>query len=246
MTRRVFACFSHAVAILLGAMISAWCRAESAPEPAPAPFKLTAGYYRLPNRVAGLDVNLRHTSDVGNVWLGYFRLPDQSVSQWRAGWDHTFGRNVRVTPSLQWATGGFVGGSVQAEIGAPWFVAGGVGRTNLKPYYNLNFDPNDSYLLSVGRRSEDNTLVAVQYIRDNRQNPDQRHLHLLYRHALAGSERITVDTLYKTGLVNGVMIHRWGLSVTYDWPKWFARLAWDPNTNFSTQDALRLSVGARF
>ncbi len=27
---------------------------------------------------------------------------------------------------------------------APWFAAAGLGRTNLRPYVNLNFDPNDS------------------------------------------------------------------------------------------------------
>ena len=217
----------------------------TAAEEGPA-FKFTLGSYRYSDDSQGVDANLRHTSGLGNVWLGYFRLPDQDVSQWRGGWDRTFGEDVRFSPSLQLASGGFEGGSVALEAGAPWFASVGLGRTNLKPYYNLNFDPNDSYSLSAGRRDESGQLFAVQYVRDNRENPSQRHLHFVYRQPFDGGNRLTVDVLYKKGLVEDELIKRWGFTLAYDWPRFFVRLARDPKTNFTPVDAWRFSVGTRF
>jgi hypothetical protein len=225
------------------AVLPSFAAAEDAPEPA---FKLTVGWYRYSDSTSGVDTNLRHTSELGNAWLGYFRYPDPEVKQWRTGWDRSFGSSVRVMPSLQWASGGFVGGSIQAEAGAPWFAGAGLGRTNLRPYYNLNFDPNDSWLLTAGHRGADGRLVMAQMVRDNREHPDQRHFHAIYRQPLPQGERLTVDALYKVGLVEDVKIRRFGLTVTYDWPKFFMRVARDPKTNFTPVDAWRLSVGTRF
>ena len=58
-------------------------------------------------------------------------------------------------PSLQLASGGFVGGSVNLQIGADWYGIAGIGRTDARPYFNLNFDPNDALTLGVGH-SQDN------------------------------------------------------------------------------------------
>jgi hypothetical protein len=116
------------------------------------PFKLTVGRHDFCDPTRGVDANLRYSSALGNLWVGYYRQDDDSVSQWRSGWDRSFGSAIRFGPSLQLASGGFVGGSVQVEMGEPWFAAIGLGRTNLRPYVNLNFDPNDSYTLCAGRR----------------------------------------------------------------------------------------------
>ena len=210
------------------------------------PFKLTVGWYRYSDHTDGVDTNLRHTSDLGNVWVGYYRDNDEGVSQWRTGWDRSFGSAIRVAPSVQFASGGFVGGSVQAEVGAPWFASVGFGRTNLRPYVNLNFDPNDSYLIAFGRRDESGQVFMFQMVRDNRENPDQRHFHLLYRQPLGGGERLTLDMLHKVGKVEDELIRRWGVTATYDWPRFFVRLARDPKTNFTPLDVWRLSVGTRF
>ena len=210
------------------------------------PFKLTVGAYRYSDNSDGVDTNLRHSSELGNVWVGYYRGTDEGISQWRTGWDRSFGEVVRVSPSVQLASGGFVGGSIQAEAGAPWFAGVGLGRTNLRPYVNLNFDPNDSYVISAGRREEGGRLFMLQMVRDNRQNPDQRHFHFVYRQPLSGGERLTLDTLYKVGDVDGETIRRWGVSATYDWPRFLVRVARDPKTNFTAVDAWRLSVGLRF
>jgi hypothetical protein len=217
--------------------------AEDSAEPA---FKLTAGWYDYSDSTQGVDLNLRHTSEIGNVWLGYFRYPDQDVNQWRTGWDRTFGSIVRVMPSLQWASGGFVGGSLQAETGSPWFAGAGLGRTNLRPYYNLNFDPNDAWSLTAGHRGEDGQIVTLLMVRDNREHPDQRHFHAVYRAPQPEGRRLTLDALYKVGLVDDVKIQRFGFTATCDWPRFFVRVAYDPRTNFTPVDAWRVSAGTRF
>ena len=218
-------------------------RADDTPSPA---FKLTAGVFKFSENGVGVDANIRHSSDYGNLWLGYFRAPRLDASQWRAGWDKSFGDTIRIQPSVQVASGGFVGGSLNLETGENWIVGAGLGRTNLRPYYNLNFDPNDSWSMLAGYRAESGQSYLASYIRDNRQNPDQQHFHLTSRTPLAGKERLTLDLLYKRGLVDGQRISKVGGSVTYDWPQFFVRVAYDPHTNFTADNAWRLSVGTRF
>lgn len=247
-------CRATLVLLLAGLLTSAGpVRADDA---APAargatPFKLMTGLYSLSGGGVpgglGLDVNLRHSSGLGNLWLGWFRAPLLAVSQPRAGWDHTFSFGwVRFMPSLQMASGGFWGGSVGLETGDTWFVGVGLGRTNLHNYANLNFDPNDAWMLSGGYRWSQSRSLSVQVVRDNRQNPDQQHVHLLYRTPVSDNQFLTLDLLSKTGLVDGAPIHRLGLSVTYDWSSYFVRVAYDPKVNFTPQDMWRLSVGSRF
>ena len=209
-------------------------------------FKLTLGEYVFSDQSRGQDINLRYSGPVGHLWVGEFRLAEQGIAQWRTGWDQTYGTRLRVSPSIQLASGGFAGGSLQFETGESWFVGAGLGRTNLRPYWNLNFDPNDSYLLAAGRNGDAGQAISVQWVRDNRQNPDQRHLHFVYRQPWPDGERLTADLLYKQGLVEGTMIHRWGFSLTYDWPRYFVRVAMDPRTNFTPVDAWRLALGMRF
>jgi len=210
------------------------------------PFKATAGYYRMGESGSGVDLNLRHSSDYGNVWLGFFRAPKLDAQQWRGGWDRSFGETVRVQPSAQLASGGFVGGSLNIEAGSTWVAGAGFGRTNLRPYYNLNFDPNDAWSLLAAYRGDDGLSVTASYVRDNRQNPDQQHFHLTVRSQVFGSDRLTGDLLYKRGMVEGKRIARAGATVTYDWPRYFVRLAYDPYSNFSVDNVWRLSVGLRF
>lgn len=210
------------------------------------PLKLTVSSYQFSGSGPATDINLRHSSEYGNAWFGYFQSGSLDLHQWRLGWDRSFGESVRVSPSLQLASQGFAGGSLQFETGSQWFVGAGIGRTNLKPYWNLNFDPNDSYSLSAGYRSDKGQTLALLYVRDNRLSPDQRHLHAYWRQPMADAERLTLDLLYKEGLVDGSMIHRWGASVTYDWPKFLLRVAYDPKANFGQDNLWRFSVGTRF
>jgi hypothetical protein len=231
------------LALLVAASGTAWADDGAAGDPA---FKLTLGSYRFSESGNGVDANLRHTSAIGTTWLGYFDASGLDAHQLRAGWDQTYGDAVRWSPSLQWASGGFVGGSLNVETGQTWFIGAGYGRTNLAPYYNLNFDPNDAWTLSGGYRAPGGASYSLSYTRDDRENPDQQHLHAVYRTPLDGGDRLTLDVLFKRGLVNGESINRVGLTLTYDWPRFFVRLAFDPNTNFTTDDVVRTSIGMRF
>jgi hypothetical protein len=234
----------------MAAITASACAAEAEP----VSYKLTTGVYQLSGgglpAGPGLDVNLRTSGGfvgTGNAWVGLYRSPVQAVKQYRAGWDNTFKLGpVRLMPSLQIASGGFVGGSAYLEAGSSWFAGVGLGRTNLRPYANLNFDPNDSYTLAGGYRWNERQSLTLQLVRDNRLNPDQQNLHLIYRTPIDGDNRLTLDLLNKKGLVASLPIRKFGLSVGYDWPRFFVRVAYDPLVNFSTQDMLRLSVGTRF
>jgi hypothetical protein len=213
---------------------------------ASADFKFTATGFKFSESGSGVDVNLRHSSDFGNAWIGYFRSAKLDANQWRGGWDRSFGDVIRVQPSVQVASGGFVGGSINLETGERWFAGVGIGRTNLRPYFNLNFDPNDAWSLAAGYRWENGRSYSASFVRDNRENPDQQHFHLTSRTPLEGKERLTLDLLYKRGLVEGQSISKVGGTITYDWPRIFVRLAFDPNTNFTRDNVWRLSAGMRF
>ncbi|HVZ44035.1 MAG TPA: hypothetical protein VHA82_09505 [Ramlibacter sp.] len=215
------------------------------------PLQLTTGIYSVggagtPSATA-YDVDLRYRSDAGEAWIGAYRDRAFGMSLLRAGWVRTFELGaIRVQPTLQIASRGFLGGNLYLETGDTWFAGAGIGRTNLRPYQDLNFDPNDAWTLSGGYRWTEAHELSLTLIGDNRQNPDERHLHVLWRTPSAEGERLTVDVLAKRGLVSGQMIHKVGLSVGYAWPRVFARIVWDPRVNFTPRDMLRLQAGLRF
>jgi hypothetical protein len=221
-------------------------------DPASSPtFKLTVGRYQssADGQASSFstDYNLRHSSSLGNVWYGHYVASAEQLTQDRAGWDRNFALGpVRLQPSVQVATGGAWNGSLNLETGESWYAGAGIGRTNLRPTVNLNFDPNDAWSLSGGYRWAEGPSLGLLLVRDNRENPDQQHLHLIWRTPLLERHRLTVDLLRKRGLVEGEQIERTGFSVAYDWPRWFLRLSYDPKVNFTTQDMWRLAGGTRF
>ncbi len=227
------------------------CAATDPAGDATGAFKFTTGLYQvsgggLPSG-PGLDLNLRYSRGDDQWWVGLFRSPALGFSQPRAGWDRTVALgDWRVLPSVQVASGGFVGGSLAVETGSTWVVGAGLGRTNLRDYANLNFDPNDAYSVYGSHRWRSGDTLALQLVRDNRQNPDQQNVHLVWRSPRPGGERLTVDLLAKQGTVDGRFVRRAGLSVGYDGPEWFVRAAWDPMVNFTPQNMVRLSTGVRF
>ena len=126
------------MALLLGLALTSSAALSQEPS-----LKLTTGVYALSGGALpsshGLDVNLRQSSQWGNIWGAWYRSPEAQVSQPRMGWDHSFDMpRWRVMPSLQIASGGFVGGSLSLETGETLFAGVGLGRTNLRPYVNLN------------------------------------------------------------------------------------------------------------
>jgi len=211
------------------------------------PFKLTIAEYRYNDGGNGHDLNIRWRRGDTDVWIGAYRDPLFGM-QTRAGVDTSFamGGSAMLQPSLQVASGGFVGGSLNFQIGDPWFASAGWGRTNLKPYFNLNFDPNDAITAAIGWHGDNGRTVSLLLVADDRLHTRQKDWHLYGRWPLAEGLRVTVDLLRKTGDGDGGYVRSWGLSTTLDFPTWFLRLAHDPKQNFSTQDATRVALGVRF
>lgn len=225
--------------------------AQAQESTAPLAFKLTAGHYQSSGGGQPVshstDVNLRHTSALGTAWYGRYEDSSRQISQDRLGWDRTFRLpQARMLPSVQYASGGSWNGSLNLETGETWFVGAGLNRTNLRQSVNLFFDPGDSWSLNGGYRWREGTSLGFIYIRDNRDNPDQQHLRLLWRQPMPDGHRLTADLLLKRGLVENEAIRRAGLSLAYDWPRWFVRLSYDPKVNFTSQDMWRLTGGTRF
>ena len=211
------------------------------------PFKLTVGEYRYSDSGDGHDLNLRWRHQDTSVWVGAYRDPVFGI-QTRAGVDSSLGLGgtALLQASLQAASGGFVGGSLNFQIGEPWFALAGWGRTNLKPYFNLNFDPNDAITAAIGWHGDNGRTVSLMVVADDRLHTGQKDWHLYGRWPLSEDLRVTLDLLRKTGEGDGGYVRGWGWSATLDFPAWFVRLARDPKQNFSIQDATRVALGIRF
>ena len=211
------------------------------------PFKLTLTDYRYSGSYTGQDANLRWRRDGTDVWVGAYHDPVFG-NQVRTGADTSvsLGGSASLQPSVQLASGGFIGGSLNAQIGDPFFVMLGWGRTDLRTYFNLNFDPNDAVTASVGWQGPDERTVSFTLVADDRLHTGQRDWHAYVRWPLNDGLRLTVDVLRKSGLGDGGPVSGWGLSATLDFPRWFVRLARDPKQNFSVEDVTRLSGGVRY
>jgi hypothetical protein len=232
-------------------LLSAAAHAADAADAAdsdPAPtrdWKLTLGDYRYA-QYSGHDFNLRwHRSDT-NAWVGIY-TDREFGTQGRAGMDTSIdlAESFQLQPSLQIATLGFVGGSLTIQAGKEWFGLAGIGRTNLRPYFNLNFDPNDAITLGAGHHGNDGSVYTLFVVADDRLHTQQRDWHLNARIPVRDM-RATLDLTRKSGLSEAGPIKAWGFTVNWDWPAWFLRVARDPKENFSAQDAWRFAGGVRF
>jgi hypothetical protein len=226
-------------------------RTHAADETNAIQYKPSVGLYEFSNRdlpsKQAADVNLRASSDWGNAWVGVYRSTTDDLTQARLGWDSSYQKyGFKLQPSLQTASGGFWGGSLGAEYGDAFFFGAGLGRTNLRNYFNLNFDPNDAWSLSTGYRWSPQDFVSLQLVRDNRLNPDQQHLHLVYRRPFADKQRLIVDLIYKSGTSEGEYIRRRGLMLGWDRGDFGLRIAYDPRVNFSRYDMTRITLSKRY
>lgn len=208
-------------------------------------WKLTAGEYAYAD-YAGTDLNLRWRDEGTDAWVGVYE--DRVFgTQGRVGTDTVFdvAKYVHVQPSLQLATGGFAGGSVNVQAGGSWYGMAGIGRTDGRPYFNLNFDPNDAVTLGGGHQGADGYSYLVFVVADNRFHTGQRDWHFNAQIPF-GDSHATFDLLRKSGLSDAGPIAAWGFSANYDWPGWFLRLAYDPYQNFSAHNVWRFAGGLRF
>lgn len=211
-------------------------------------FKFTSSYYATDNQTGATDFNLRADAGPHALWLGYYSRGNE-FEQTRTGYEFTaetqFGK---IVPSVQLASHGFVGGSLNAEVGHAVFLLLGLGRTNTKDYYNLNFDPNDAITYGLGTRLLPGSTLTLFSVKDNRLHTGQMVTHAVWRYQAAEHQRWTLDLSSKHGRpsegedsVSGKAI-----SVTYDYQSVFVRLARDHKVNFTADDQTRISLGARF
>lgn len=211
-------------------------------------FKLTPSYYVTTNEKDAVDLNLRATHGPHAIWVGHYRR-DGEFEQTRTGYEYTaqlpFGQLV---PSLQLASRGFVGGSVNAQVGNSIYALLGFGRTNTRDYYNLNFDPNDSIVYGFGTRLLPGSNLSLFVVKDNRLHTDQVVTHAVWRMSPDEHHRWTVDLSSKHGraTADAEPVSGRALSITYDFRDMFFRLARDQRVNFTSEDQARLSLGWRF
>lgn len=211
-------------------------------------FKLTPSFYRTGNQPDATDINLRANHGPHALWLGYYRRGSE-FEQTRTGYEFTaetaFGKLV---PSLQLATHGFVGGSLNAELGEQVFALLGYGRTNAQDYYNLNFDPNDSITYGLGTRLLPKSTLSLFTVKDNRLHTGQMVTHAVWRYQATADQRWTVDLSSKHGRASAdeESVSGQALAVTYDYRAVFVRLARDRKVNFTADDQTRVALGLRF
>jgi hypothetical protein len=211
-------------------------------------YKLTPTYYSTTHTAPAWDFNLRANLGASTAWVGYYRRAEE-FQQLRLGYERTLELPyARVVPSFQYATRGFLGGSLTAEIGGDYFLLAGLGRTNLRDYFNLNFDPNDSILIGLGTRAWKSTTLSAFQIRDDRLGTGQRVTHVVARFKPDDRTRWTLDAFHKEGRStdSDAWVRGTGVSVTYDFDRYFWRVAADPHVNFTSNHMIRAAIGMRF
>ncbi len=209
-------------------------------------WKLTLGVYRTATEWSG-DLNLRGSSGDFNFWLGgYAARGGLSVGRIGGEWAYKV-ETLRFTPTLAVATNGLVSGQLYAEVGRSFYLIAGASRTNLRDYYNLTFDPNESLQLGAGIRLDTRTLLNVYSIFDIRLHTGQQNTHLVFRHYVSQGQRLTVDLIYKSGHSDeNEFVRAVSATATWDWARFFVRLAYDPYANFAGETMWRVGGGVRF
>jgi len=237
----------RAVSILtLFSMCSALL-ADDAPKTEPPPNKLTVAYYDFSSGKNGLDINLRHTFKTSTAWIGGYR-ESTGFDQARVGYEYDYHHEwLTLVPSAQAATRGFVGASLYAETGGRWFGIGGMGVTNLHPYWNLGFDPNDYIQAGAGYRDTAGNTFEAYAIHDNRLGTGQTNTHVTLRRYLPDTWRLTLDVVNERGRGEGdIDVNSWAVSVDANWRRWFVRVAEDPHVNYTADHQVRIAGGCRF
>lgn len=240
-------CRLSGLLLLLWAGLAGAQDAAAPDDNAPA-FKLTPAWYANSDGNDAWDLNLRADMGVHKVWIGQY-ADQQDFRQTRAGYeaDPDFGW-IALQLSAQAATRGFLGGSVQANIGGDTYAIVGIGRTNLRPYYNLNFDPNDAITLGIGSKTwVPHGEIALFQVRDDRLHTQQQITHVLLKYHVDDSSRLTVDASYKHGRADdNAFVHGYALALEYDYRQWFCKLARERAVNFTHVDQTRVALGLRF
>jgi len=237
----------HRILAVVYATVGAMTSVMAA-ESGPWTYKFTPSVYVTDHERNAFDLNLRANNGPHTVWIGQYDR-GQDFKQTRTGYEYSANFEWgQVVPSLQMASGGFVGVSLGLQIGNPVYLIAGFGRTNLRDYYNLNFDPNDMVTWGLGARLENGHQVSVFTVKDNRLATDQIITHGVWRWQASPSVRWTVDVAHKEGRSSPGESRVTGnsLSLGFDRGPHFVRVAFDQKVNFSPNDQFRFSMGLRF
>jgi len=179
----------------------------------------------------------------------YYEQPGE-FRQARVGYEYTVRLPaVQMVLGAEYASQGFFGGGVAAAVGGDVYGLIGVSRTNEKPYFNLNFDPNDAWIFGFGAKLPQDTSVLVYQVHGEWVAAGQRVTHAVLRTKPSPDTRLSVDAFYKSGPLEGEdggTVSVAGIAVALDYKAWFARIAWDPNVNFTPNDMVRVALGLRF
>jgi len=251
--RLVRTCTRIVSAALIGPALAAGPGTEEAEPPSreqQIAWKLTPTYESSTREAPAWDFNLRGNTETQTGWVGYYRRQEE-FQQLRLGYERPVDLSpVRFVPTLQYATRGFLGASINGEIGERYFAIAGWSRTNLKENFSITFDPNESVTFGVGTRWPDSTALSLFQIRDNRLNTGQRVTHLIARMRPTPGTRIVLDVFHKQGRPDAdpasEQLRGTGLTVTYDFDRYFIRVASDPFVNFTDSHMVRMALGIRF
>ena len=233
----------HLIAVLtLLTCASAWADDGAGPD-----YKLTLGRYASSDGNPAWDANLRGTLGPHTGWLGVYQ-DRAGLRQWRTGYERRFdGESLRSVLSLQNASGGVWVGSATAEIGGASYAIVGFGRTNVRNYVNLNYDPNDAITLGVGTRAIERTELTLFSVHDDRLHTGQQVTHLVLRRRFDGDQRLTIDLFTKRGLTgDGEFVNTRSWTLGYDRGAHFVRFSHDPHAGFTSPTQNRFSFGTRF
>ena len=213
-------------------------------------WKATVSKYRDTAQGWATDINLRGNTERYTFWLGDYKAPEP-FQQLRAGLETGVGLGAgKLVTSMQVASGGFVGWSLtwdgRPASGPGWGGLLGIGRTNARPYVNLNFDPNDSLMAGMTWTLDSGAVVMAYQIRDDRLGTGQRVTHGVWRAPVAG-RRVTLDLFTRSGAASsGEPVFRGsGLTGTLDLGPGFIRLGWDTRANYTAANVLRVAIGTR-
>lgn len=215
-------------------------------------WKLTTSRYWDSIDGAAHDANLRGSIGAHTWWVGHYR-DTFALQQTRGGWERRVGLPWgQLTTSLQSASGGFAGWALtwdtRREGSSGWAPLLGFGRTNAKPYVNLNFDPNDSVLVGASYVSPGRGLFTIYRIRDDRLGTGQTVDHFVWRRSLEGGYRLTLDLFARSGAADAgaARFRGQGFTLTTDIGDWFVRASLDPHAFYTAATVSRVSAGIRF
>jgi hypothetical protein len=209
--------------------------------------KLTFGIYFTPGSRA-YDLNLRHQFGNFTAWIAGFYDPN-SNKLLRVGGQYDYKKSwLHLVPTLEVETNRAMSGSLYSELGSgKTYAIAGISRTNLRPFFDLFWDPSDSVQLGIGHKISNYDRIQAYTIFDVRLHTEQQNTHVLWRHKLNASNGITFDGVFKSGHGDsGEFIRAVGIGVYYDREKWFWKLYYDPHVNFSDHTMVRTGIGLKF